>query len=182
MFLTMKNTNAFSRNRYTRLFFIDHQDIEVFYGDMEAEYDWSLLRGIPEEEKQHYAFDYDETYLLWEAIIEGLQCDLTKRFSCFRKSDKRIRKGLWAIAESDLFYVCYEETEKGVAVGMLQKNSLSILGCPQNAHCEKYKSGIRDALLDQVYEVEEYAPEGQNKNAEESFASENDGQRDPTLL
>lgn len=150
---------------YEGLFYIDGDYLNVYRKDGESPEDepetilqCDLFRSGMDTE----SWSLDEVGSIYEVedILNCFYDEFHRTCPSFVPASKNVylKSNRRAVYENELFYICTEDNDWGLAVELIQKDGYSDCQCAwlaglQRTHYRKYLDGMRNALLSRLPEI-----------------------------
>lgn len=147
----MGKGNVRVNGEYETLFYVDYDDLEVYWNPETDDY--RMRREIPFEEIEQWQYDEEysqENYANFCYLLtEGLRHRI-KSFQLPTESEQREERDGRLLLSNKLFRIVLVDNEYSVAVELLQnENNSYCIENFQRRHFETYKKALQDCLFEQ---------------------------------
>lgn len=156
----MGRGNVCVTGEYEGLFYIDRDDLDVWFRETEDGFEEKMQRDLSYEEITggEWKFDQIRSQEEWDEALENLIWEMHRKYPSFRECEKWLSNSRKAVMQNKLFYIAVEDNEWSMAVMLIQKtNYYSSVVAMQKRHYQFYLNSIRDFLFEQFETLGVYA-------------------------
>lgn len=156
----MGRGNVCVTGKYEGLYYIDRDDLNVWYRETEDGCEELMQRELSCEDMTSGDWKFDQTGSQeeWDEAIESLIWKLHTKHPSFTECNRWLTNERKAVMQNKLFYVAVQDNEWSMAVMLIQKDSCYVsLNGMQKKHYQNYLNSIRDILFEQFETLGVYA-------------------------
>lgn len=156
----MGRGNVCVTGKYEGLYYIDRDDLDVWYRETEDGCEERMQRELSYEDTTSGDWKFDQTRSQeeWDEAIENLIWKLHTKHPSFTECNRWLNNERKAVMQNKLFYVAVQDNEWSMAVMLIQKDSCYVsLNGMQKKHYQNYLNSIRDILFEQFETLGVYA-------------------------